>query len=46
VKVWIFKGEVFEKTEVEKPAEGEAESIQAPSPPPPAPAAAAEPASA
>jgi small subunit ribosomal protein S3 len=31
VKVWIFKGEVFEKTELEKPAEGES-----------APAAAAE----
>ena len=35
VKVWIFKGEVFEKTEFEKAAEGE-------SAPPGAPAAAAE----
>src|ERR1700749_637528 len=42
VKVWIFKGEVFDKTETEQPAEGETEAT--PAPPPPAPAA--EPASA
>jgi len=40
VKVWIFKGEVFEKGELEKPA-AEGESAQAQPAAAPAPAAAA-----
>jgi small subunit ribosomal protein S3 len=32
VKVWIFKGEVFEKEKVEEPAEAEAAAAQAPAP--------------
>jgi small subunit ribosomal protein S3 len=44
VKVWIFKGEIFEKTELEQqPPAGEAEA-GAPSATPPAAAPAAEPA--
>jgi small subunit ribosomal protein S3 len=44
VKVWIFKGEVFDKTDLEKAAtEGEAAAAAAPAPA--APAAAAPPAS-
>jgi len=48
VKVWIFKGEVFDKTDLEKAAtEGEAAAAAAPAaaPAPAAPAAAAPPAS-
>jgi small subunit ribosomal protein S3 len=44
VKVWIFKGEVFEKTELEKAPESEAEATPPPTPPPAA--AAPEPATA
>jgi small subunit ribosomal protein S3 len=45
VKVWIFKGEVFEKTELEQqPAAGEAEGAAAAASPPPAAAAPAAPA--
>jgi small subunit ribosomal protein S3 len=40
VKVWIFKGEIFEKTELEQqPAAGEAEAAAAPAAPATAPAA-------
>jgi len=44
VKVWIFKGEIFEKTEVEQPAatpEAEGTAAAAPTPPPAAAAAVA-----
>ena len=46
VKVWIFKGEVFDKSDLEKaPAEGESAPAAAPAPPAaaPAPPAAATP---
>jgi len=50
VKVWIFKGEVFEKAELEQAATGETEAAPAPATAPAAPAApaatAVEPASA
>jgi len=43
VKVWIFKGEVFDKAELEQaPADGEAAQAAPVSPPPPPPPAAAE----
>ena len=42
VKVWIFKGEVFDKAELEQaPADGEAAQAAPVSPPPPPPPAAA-----
>jgi len=49
VKVWIFKGEVFEKPELEQaaaPTEGAEQTGAVPAAAPPAPAATTEPASA